>query len=263
MRALKELTKMRKTVFITGGQGLLGAEFAKQVLNEGHNVILADIKPNLSELLQSQLKQYIDNNQVLYCQVDITIENSVFAALNKSIEKFGCVDAVVNNAYPRNANYGKDLWEVTYDSFSDNISMNIGGYFLISKIFGKYFMSIRKGNIINIASIYGVIAPRFEIYKDESFTSPVEYSVIKSSIIHLTKYLAKYFKGQNIRVNSISPGGILDKHSASFTGQYAKYCLNKGMLDKQDIVGTLLFLLSDNSRYINGQNIVVDDGFTI
>lgn len=259
----KESTKMRKTVFITGGQGLLGAEFTKKVLEEGHNVILADIKPNLSDLLQSELKQYIKNNQVLYCQVDITIENSISDALKKSLGEFGHIDAVVNNAYPRNANFGKDLWEVTYDSFSNNISMNIAGYFLVSKIFGKYFMGLKKGNIINIASIYGVVAPRFDIYNDESFTSPVEYSVIKSSIIHLTKYLAQYFKDQNIRVNAISPGGIFDNHSATFTNKYAKYCLNKGMLDKQDISGTLLFLLSDNSKYINGQNIVVDDGFTL
>ncbi len=94
-------------------------------------------------------------------------------------------------------------------------------------------------------------------------TTPVEYAVIKSGLIHLTKYLAKYYKGYNIRINCISPGGILDKQPESFLNNYKTYCCNKGMLDKEDIIGTVLFLVSDLSKFINGQNIVIDDGFTL
>jgi len=94
-------------------------------------------------------------------------------------------------------------------------------------------------------------------------TMPVEYACIKSAIIHLTKYMAKYFKGWNVRVNCISPGGILSGHPEQFLRNYNKHCLTKGMLDTEDVVGTLIFLLSDMSKYINGQNIVVDDGFCL
>jgi len=94
-------------------------------------------------------------------------------------------------------------------------------------------------------------------------TMAVEYAVIKSALIHLTKYMAKYFKGYNIRVNSISPGGILNNQSEKFLKKYNSLCLSKGILGTQDLKGTLLYLLSDISKYVNGQNIIVDDGFSL
>ncbi len=94
-------------------------------------------------------------------------------------------------------------------------------------------------------------------------TSPVEYSPIKAGIIILTKYMAKYFKGTNIRFNCISPGGILNKQPKEFRDRYQKYCTSKGLLDAIDLKGTLVYLLSDSSKYVNGQNIIVDDGWTL
>ena len=92
---------------------------------------------------------------------------------------------------------------------------------------------------------------------------PVEYAAIKSGLIHLTKYMAKYFKGMNIRVNALSPGGIEDAQDKHFLQNYKQECLNKGMLDTADLEGTLVYLISDMSTYVNGQNIIVDDGFTL
>ena len=94
-------------------------------------------------------------------------------------------------------------------------------------------------------------------------TTPVEYAAIKSGLIHLTKYMAKYFKGMNIKVNTLSPGGIFDNQPTEFLEAYKKECSNKGMLDKSDLRGTLVYLLSDMSLYVNGQNIIVDDGFVL
>jgi NAD(P)-dependent dehydrogenase (short-subunit alcohol dehydrogenase family) len=108
-----------------------------------------------------------------------------------------------------------------------------------------------------------VVAPRFEVYAGTKMTTPIEYAAIKSALIHLTKYMAKYFKGINIRVNTLSPGGILDSQPESFLKEYEQKSLNKGMLDKKDLKGTLVYLLSDMSQFVNGQNIVVDDGFTL
>jgi len=135
--------------------------------------------------------------------------------------------------------------------------------FLSSKIFSMYFEKQGFGNIINIASIYGVIAPKFEIYKNTDMEMPIEYAAIKSGMLHLTKYFAKYFKGKNIRVNAISPGGILDNQPESFLKMYNNECISKGMLDASDLTGALIFLLSDMSTYVNGQNIIVDDGFSL
>jgi len=122
-------------------------------------------------------------------------------------ETYGRIDALVNNAYPRNKHYGRFLMDVEYDDFCDNLNLNLGGYFLTSQQFAAYFLKQGFGNIVNIASIYGVVAPKFEIYENTPMTMPVEYAVIKSALIHLTKYFAKSFKGKNIRTNSLSPGG--------------------------------------------------------
>ncbi|MDP2761387.1 MAG: oxidoreductase, partial [Sideroxyarcus sp.] len=172
-------------------------------------------------------------------------------------------DALVNNAYPRNKNYGRHFFDVEYADFCENLNLNLGGYFLTSQKLAGYFQKQGHGNIINISSIYGVIPPKFEVYDNTPMTMPVEYAAIKSAIIHLTKYMAKYFKGMNIRVNTLSPGGIFDHQPAAFLEAYRKQCLNKGMLDKSDICGTLVYLLSDLSAYVNGQNIVIDDGFSL
>ncbi len=147
--------------------------------------------------------------------------------------------------------------------FCENINLNLGGYFLTTQQFVRYFIEQGHGNVVNIASIYGVIAPKFEIYADTKMTMPVEYAVIKSGLIHLTRYFAKVLKGKKIRINALSPGGILDNQPAEFLAAYHQQCLNKGMLDKTDISGTLLYLLSDLSLHVNGQNIIVDDGFTL
>ena len=195
--------------------------------------------------------------------INITDKDSIIALINNISQKYGKIDALVNSAYPRNKNYGKHFFEVTYDDFCENIGMNLGGYFLTSQFFAKYFYEQGYGNIINLASIYGVIAPRFEIYDNTPMTMPVEYAAIKSGLIHLSKYMAKYFKGKNIRVNTISLGGIEDKQPEAFLKAYKEFCLNKGMLNPNDIAGTLIYLLSDLSKFVNGQNIVVDDGFTL
>jgi NAD(P)-dependent dehydrogenase (short-subunit alcohol dehydrogenase family) len=145
----------------------------------------------------------------------------------------------------------------------ENLGMNLGGCIIPSQLFSLYFQKQGHGNIINISSIYGVIAPKFEIYDDTEMTMPVEYAAIKSGMLHLTKYMAKYFKGMNIRVNAISPGGIIDHQPKEFLENYKEKCLIKGMLNQSDLNGTLIYLLSDMSKYVNGQNIVVDDGFIL
>ena len=105
--------------------------------------------------------------------------------------------------------------------------------------------------------------PRFEIYENTMMTMPIEYTVIKSSIIQLTRYFAKYFKLDGVRCNTLSPGGIYNNQPKSFVESYNDYCGKKGMLDGKDVVGSLIYLLSDASCYVTGQNIIVDDGFCL
>lgn len=249
-----------KVIVVTGGAGLLGRDFCKSIIENGGVAIMAEYNIDLAEKVKSQID---DNNRLFVEKLNITDKDSVNTLIKYIVNKFGKIDALVNSAYPRNKNYGKHFFEVTYDDFCENVGMNLGGYFLTSQCFGKYFYDQGYGNIINISSIYGVVAPRFEIYENTSMTTPVEYAAIKSGLLHLTKYMAKYFKDKKIRVNAISLGGLEDRQPENFLKAYKDLCLNKGMLDAKDISGSLLYLLSDLSEYVNGQNIVVDDGFTL
>ena len=252
-----------KIIVVTGGSGLIGRSFVKAIVESSGTAIIADINEESGRRVCDDLSFKLDTKNIDFIQMDITKKESIQQCLLKLDEKYGKIDGLVNNAYPRNKRYGKHFFDVEYEDFVENVGLNLGGYFLTSQQFAKYFQDQGYGNIINISSIYGVIAPEFDIYENTSMTTPPEYAAIKSGLIHLTKYMAKYFSGNNIRVNSLSPGGIFDNQNQDFLEAYKKRCLSKGMLNAEDLNGALTFLLSDSSKFVNGQNIIVDDGFTL
>ncbi len=234
----------------------MGQAYSKALKQIGYTVYIADLDKIENEVISKDLG-------VDFLPIDITSEKSVEDLFNFFTDRKLKIDGIVNNAYPRNKNYGRKFEDVTYTDFCENISLHLGGYFLVCQKAVKFFREQGYGNIINISSIYGVSAPRFEIYDGTNITMPVEYAGIKSAVIHLTKYIAKYCKGENIRCNSLSLGGIFLNQPESFLRKYKEYASNKGMLDPDDVVGSLAFLISDDSKYINGQNIIVDDGWTL
>ena len=252
-----------KVVVITGGAGLIGKEFVKAVVENQGIAIIADINEELGLKVKEDLSKELNTKNIDFVKLDITSKNSLTECIEYLDNKYKKIDALVNNAYPRNKNYGRHFFDVEYEDFIQNLGLNLGGYFTASQQFSQYFKKQGYGNIINISSIYGVVAPKFEVYDNTSMTMPVEYAAIKSGLIHLTKYMAKYFKGMNIKVNALSPGGIFDHQPEAFLEKYKEKCLNKGMLDNSDLKGTLVYLLSDMSKFVNGQNIIVDDGFSL
>ena len=252
-----------KVVVITGGAGLIGKEFVKAVVENQGIAIIADINEELGLKVKEDLSKELNSINIDFIKLDITSKSSLNSCIDFLNDKYQKIDALVNNAYPRNKNYGRHFFDVEYEDFIQNLGLNLGGYFAASQQFSQYFKKQGYGNIINISSIYGVVAPKFEVYDNTPMTMPVEYAAIKSGLIHLTKYMAKYFKGMNIKVNALSPGGIFDSQPEAFLEKYKEKCLNKGMLDKSDMKGTLVYLLCDMSRYVNGQNIIVDDGFCL
>lgn len=251
-----------KIIVITGGAGRLGQCFAKNIAEKGGIPIVADTnKIVLKRFVKKLQSQGFFQAEEAF--LDITKKSSVSYLISLITKRHGKIDAVVNNAYPRNKNFGRKLEKVTYKDFCENVNLHLGGYFLVAQQFCLKFKTQGHGNLINIASIYGTVAPRFDLYKGTSMTMPVEYAAIKSAIVHLTKYFAKYYYKTGIRVNSLSPGGILAGQPRSFIKAYQKYCTSKGMLEAEDVAGSLLFLLSDESHYITGRNLVIDDGFSI
>ena len=252
-----------KVVVVTGGAGLIGREFVRAIAEAGGIAVIAELDADAAESAKAGIEKELPAARVDIVQMDITSKTSVTAAIEQLAAKHGRIDALVNNAYPRNKSYGRKVEDVEYQDFCENVGMHLGGYFLASQQFLEFFRRQGYGNIISMSSIYGVVAPRFEIYDNTPMTMPVEYSVIKSGILHLTKYFAKYYKGNNIRLNCISPGGVFNNQPQEFVNRYNAHALTKGMIDNADLSGTLLYLLSDDSKYVNGQNIIVDDGWSL
>ncbi|WP_240357280.1 SDR family oxidoreductase [Pseudomonas hygromyciniae] len=156
------------------------------------------------------------------------------------------------------------FFSVELEDFNENVSLHLGASFLFMQQCAAYFQKERTlFSLVNISSVYGLMAPRFEVYDDTPMTMPVEYAAIKSAVLQLSKYLTSYVSDSQFRSNCVSPGGIFDNQPEVFVEKYRKYCLGKGMLDIVDVMGSIIFLLSDESRYLNGQNLVVDDGFSL
>jgi NAD(P)-dependent dehydrogenase (short-subunit alcohol dehydrogenase family) len=253
-----------KVVIITGGAGMIGRSFVREVVEQGGTAIIADVDENEGNKVLSELQADLDVSRIEFIKVDINHIESVQDMVERVLGKYQKIDALVNNAYPRNKNYGRKFEDVEYVDFCENINLHLGGYFLVSKEISKVMVRQKNGVIIFIASIYGFMAPRFELYENTDFTSPVEYSAIKGGVLSLTKYLASYLGKHGIRVNALSPGGVHNNQSESFVNQYTKKVIvGPRMAETQDLAGALTFLLSDSSRYVTGQNIVVDGGWSI
>lgn len=253
----------KKIIIVTGAAGLIGRSLVKTFLKYDAIVIATDIDKHALDRLKNN-KGYKEYKSSLYfCNLDITDKDSISSVIKTVKDKYGVIDAIINNAYPKNKAFGKKLEDVTYYNFTENLALNIGGYFLVAQQFCMFFKKQGHGVILNMASIYGVITPRFEVYNGTNMTMPVEYAAIKSAIINLTKYFAQYYKKSGIRINALSPGGVLDGQSNTFLKKYNDKCSSKGMLNPKDISEVAAFLISESSSYIQGQNLVIDDGFSL
>ena len=262
MKLQSDLTN--KVVVITGGAGLIGKGFVKAVAESGGTAIIADLDEISGNKVKDELSTELGTDKIEFLKVDITSRESVLGMIDTIINKHQVIDALVNNAYPRNKNYGRKFEDVTYEDFCENVNLHLGGYFLMSQEISRVMVKQKRGAIVNIASIYGFMAPRFELYENANFTSPVEYSAIKGALLSLTKYLASYLGEHDIRVNAISPGGVHANQPESFVTQYAnRTIIGNRMAETDDLTGALIFLLSDASKYVTGQNIVVDGGWSI
>ncbi|MFK0278795.1 oxidoreductase [Ensifer sp. NPDC090286] len=249
-----------KTILVAGAAGQLGKVLSQALLNSGANVILNDVSDTSLMRLAAEVGAA---ERLLTAAGTITDADFVYSVLQSASAHFGKVDGAVNCAYPRNPRYGRKFFDVAYNDFTDNVGSHLGGYFVCMQQCAKY--AIERGepfSLVSMSSIYGVMAPRFEVYDGTAMTMPVEYAAIKSAVQHLTAYVTKYTTGSLFRANCVSPGGIFAHQDERFVERYKSFTRGKGMLDADDITGAVLFLLSDAAQYICGQNIVVDDGFS-
>ena len=249
----------KKTILITGGAGRMGTDLGTSLLKEGHNVILGDL--NKSKLLK--IKKKIKSKNLLLFAADLSKKVNIDKFINFGLKKFKKIHGAVHCAYPRSKKWGKKFEDLEDKYLNQDLQNQLGGTIIFSQRIMKIFLKQKVGNLILISSIQGTQAPKFEHYKSLKMSSPIEYSAIKAGIISITKYLSKYYKNRNIRVNCVSPGGIEDNQSNIFKKRYKSSCNSKGLLNEGDVTKLISFLLSRDSKYINGQNLIIDDGWSL
>ncbi len=257
-----------KVAIVTGACGLLGKEHCKALAGAGANVVAVDIDEAKCIEFASQL-----GSKHLGLGVDVTSKDSLNNAKDKIMEKYKAIDILVNNAaindmfenplaaleQSKFENYPLELWE-------KSLQVNVTGVFLCSQIFGSTMAEKMQGSIINIASTYGIIGPDQSIYKDQNgkqqfYKSPA-YPVTKGAVINFTRFLASYWGEKNVRVNTLSPGGVENSQDEYFKTNYSNRTLLKRMAAPTDYKGAIVFLASEASSYMTGANLIVDGGWT-
>jgi len=263
-----------KVFVITGGLGLLGREHAKAIAEFGGNPVLLDLEENN----WMEFSKEINRNQKVqshFIRCDITNEGDIISAKDTILDKYNRIDGLINNATinpkvekSKSKNFSR-LENLDLEQWEREIKVGLTGAMLCSKIFGQEMVNNLKGVIVNISSDLGVIAPDQRIYKIDNIdeknqpVKPITYSVIKHGIIGLTKYLSTYWSNKNIRVNSLSPGGVFNGQNEVFVNKLTNLIPMRRMANIDEYKAAIIFLCSDASSYMTGQNLIIDGGRSV
>jgi NAD(P)-dependent dehydrogenase (short-subunit alcohol dehydrogenase family) len=247
-----------KVALVTGGTGIVGWPISEALAEAGATVIVASRNSDkcaafAGELRQAGLKAEGE-------RLDLASEKEIRAMCDKILSRHHRLDIVFNNAVAR---AGGDLRHMTAAEWEESMRVNSSGLFLACQTFSEPMQKQRSGSIVNISSIYGMVGPDFSIYEGTSIVNPVNYAFAKGGIINLTRYLASFLAPDGIRVNCLSLGGVWTEETPEvFDRNYRRRTLLGRMAGSDDLKGPALFLASDASSYVTGQNIPVDGGWT-
>jgi len=264
-----------KVAVITGGAGLLGREHATALAEAGATVVITDVRlPDAVRVAEELGTTFKGRTHAV--QMDVTDPESIAAGCQAVLARCGGVNILVNNAaidakvdakgglieFSRIESFSLRQWNL-------EVAVGLTGAFLCAQVFGTYMAGHGGGVILNIASDLSVIAPDQRLYRkegvpeDQQPVKPVTYSVIKSGLVGLTRYLAAYWAAQKVRVNALSPGGVYNHQSDDFVKKLVSLIPQGRMGRPDEYRGAVQFLCSDASEYLTGQNLVMDGGRTI
>lgn len=277
MGSLKRLFDLTgRVAVVAGGAGLLGRGFGEIFAEAGAGVVLADID-GVKASEAAQAIEEAHGRKTLGLQTDVTDPASVGELVGKTMDLFGSIDVLVNSFaltarggseglrdyFAPFEDYPLELWELA-------LRVNLTGMFLVTQACGRVMVKQKRGSVINISSTYGNVAPDPRIYEgttnpydpSELLNTPVSYAVSKGAILSFTRYLASHWGPHNVRVNTLSPGGVYDGHDEKFVRQYSARTILGRMAEKHEYRAAVLFLASDASSYMTGANLIVDGGWT-
>ena len=251
-----------KSVALVGATGLIGTAFAEGLAEYGATIALMDINQGRCDELAKRLKQEYEA-QAIGIETNIAKRGSVENALARILAAFGKVDVLVNSAQNKTANFFASFEEYTDNDWNQIIDVNLNGVFLTCQVFGKQMLKQGKGNIINLASTYAIVAPNQKLYEGVKFGSPAAYSASKGGVVAFSNYLASYWANRNIRVNMITPHGVYNNHHERFVSNFSQMSPVGRMSQKDEVVGGLIYLASDASTYVTGHNLIIDGGWSV
>lgn len=273
MTILEKFNLHGRVAIVTGGVGLLGVEFCRTLAEAGAAVTVLDLNAEKCAAVADSLTTA--GYRALAAPTDITNPEAVNATLEKVIAAFGRVDILVNSAAldpkfdPTAAAQGiapGSFEDYPLEQWNAALNVNLTGMFLVTQAVARQMVKQgKKGSIINICSTYGLNGPDQRIYiKDGKRVAfkPVYYTTTKAGVMGFTKYLAAYYAGTEMRVNALTPGGVFNNHEDYFVQNYSAKTILGRMAKKDEMNGALLFLASDASSYMTGNNVIVDGGWT-
>jgi 2-deoxy-D-gluconate 3-dehydrogenase len=260
-----------RVAVVTGGAGFLGVHYCQSLAEFGAHVVVADI----DERASLELAEHISEStgvEALGRSVDVSIPESVEEMVTAAMDKFNHIDILVNNAAldpkfdpDHTADHSSRFEDFPFELWQQALDVNITGMFLSAQAVSRPMLEANRGLIVNVSSTYGIVGPDQRLYEREGEAAqfkPVTYTVTKSAVLGLTKYLAAYFHKTGIRVNTLTPGGVFAGHDEEFVRRYSDKTILGRMAEPEDMCGALLFLVSDASSYMTGANLVVDGGWT-
>lgn len=252
-----------RVAIVTGGTGILGPRHAEALAAFGAQVVIVDREPKACEETARRL-----GPQVAGFAADVSREPDVRALAAFVMERFHRVDVLVNNAATKSPNMFAPFEEFPLADWNEVMAVNVTGVFLCSRVLGALMAEAGSGSIINIASIYGVVAPDQRIYEGAEYqgvviNTPAVYSVSKGAVVNMTRYLATYWPHRGVRANTITPGGVESGQNETFQRRYADRVPLGRMARQDELQGAIVFLASDASRYVTGHNLLVEGGWTV
>lgn len=259
----------QKVIVILGATGILGSRYVDYLSLKGANVVISDLSLTKCELLADEVKTKY-GVEPLPIQADITIEEDIINVFNSTVKKYGKFDSLINNAQLKPEGFYAPFEKYSKETLMKVLDGNLGAVVISCREACKYFLKFGEGNIINISSTYGNLGADQRIYDgvkniyfpEEKFSSPISYGVTKAGILNLTRYLASYYREKNIRVNTLTPGGVFDNHDDIFHKNYSSRTLLGRMANPDEYNAAILFLISEASSYMTGANLIVDGGWT-
>jgi NAD(P)-dependent dehydrogenase (short-subunit alcohol dehydrogenase family) len=258
-----------KTAIVTGGAGILGRGFCRVLADHGCNVALVDLAQNVADNAAADIAQDERKGRIFPLACDVANPNSVAAMIAAVVSRFGGIHVLHNNAATKTDNleaFFEPFESYDLQTWNEVFSVNVAGVFVVAQAAGQQMIAQGVGgSIINTSSIYGILAPDQRIYEGSHYlgrkiNTPAVYSASKAAVIGLARYLATYWAQHGIRVNVLTPGGIESGQNETFVQKYSARVPLGRLGTPDELHGALLFLASDASSYVTGQNIIVDGG---